>query len=257
MSFLLDKMLPLGVYPLGLALVFIGIGIALNFLGRRRASILLLAFATLELWVFSTPLVSRLLLSTLENTSSRSVTGSADVAVLLGGMIRSGQNGPDLTDAADRAVAAFRLFRNRQVKKILVSGGNLPWSTDPVPEAQHIAALLREWGTPNSTIIIEDQSRNTWENAVNSKELWDRHEFTSGFLVTSASHMPRAMATFRRAGLSLTPAATDFRNQPYFEGGLLAVLPSAEALQDSTTAIKEWLGRLVYDDEICDFIFRH
>src|SRR5687768_12661914 len=128
MSFLFDKILPLSVYPLGLALILIASGIALNFVGRRRASILLLSFAVVELWAFSTPLVSRLLLTTLENTNSPILTKSADVAILLGGMIRGGHDAPDLTDAADRAVTAFRLFRKGQVKSILVSGGNLPWS---------------------------------------------------------------------------------------------------------------------------------
>jgi uncharacterized SAM-binding protein YcdF (DUF218 family) len=213
----------------------------------KNASTVLLVCAGLELWVFSTPLASRLLLSTLENTNSKNDSSSADVAILHGGIMRGRTGGsPDLTDAADRAVTAFRLFRAGQVKKILVTGGNLPWSSDSIPEAKHIANLLQEWGIPENAILIEDQSTNTWENAVNSKVLWTSNGFTSGFLVTSASHMPRALAVFRRAGFSVIPAATDYQAQPCLEGGILAVLPDAGALEDSTTAIKEWLGRVVY-----------
>lgn len=247
MSIFLDKLLALAIFPLSLGILLLGMGIILNLVGRRRASMVLLTCAILELWAFSTPLASRLLLATLEQKNSQTVASSADVAILLGGMLRA-QPGklPDLTDAVDRAVTAFRLFRAGQVKKILVTGGNLPWSSDPVPEAQYIADLLQEWGTPSEAILIEDQSRNTWENAVNSKVLWVRNGFTSGFLVTSAYHMPRALAVFRRAGLSVLPAATDFRAQPYWEGGVLALMPDAAALEDSTTAIKEWVGLVVY-----------
>ena len=246
MSILLEKALPLAIYPLGLGILVVGIGIVLISIGRRQGSISLLVLALAELWSFSTPLVSRLLLTTLEKGTSSHVMSSADVAILLGGMVRGHDGQLDLTDAVDRAVTAFRLLKSGQVKKILVTGGNLPWSSDQIPEAQHIASLLREWGTPASAILIEDQSRNTWENAVNTKRLWQDQGFMSGFLVTSASHMPRALAVFHRAGLSVMPAATDFRAKPYFEGGILAVLPDAEALEDSTTALKEWIGRFVY-----------
>lgn len=249
MNILIDKIFALIIYPLGLGILLVLVGIALDLAGRRFASTLVLICAVTGLWGFSTPLASRFLLSTVETTNSSPGVFSADVAILLGGIMR-GQNErgdhPDLTDAADRAVEAFRLFRTGRVKHILVTGGNLPWSTDPVPEAQHISNLLREWGIPDRAILIEDKSRNSWENAVNSKKLWDRYRFTSGFLVTSAAHMPRALAVFRRAGFHVFPAATDFRAQPYFEGGILALLPDVQALENSTVAIKEWIGRVVY-----------
>jgi uncharacterized SAM-binding protein YcdF (DUF218 family) len=248
MSIYFDKIIALITYPLGVGILLVVAGIALSLAGRRFVSTLILITAVTVLWIFSTPLVSRILLSNLENGNS-SEQISADVAILLGGIMR-GQDekstGPDLTDAADRVIQAFRLFRNGRVKYILVTGGNPPWSSDSIPEARHIAELLKEWGTPSHAIIVEDQSRNTWENAMNSKGLWDKQKFKSGLLVTSAAHIPRALAVFRRAGFSVTPAAADFRARPYFEGGILAILPDAQALEDSTIAIKEWIGRGVY-----------
>jgi uncharacterized SAM-binding protein YcdF (DUF218 family) len=248
MSILFDKVFALVVYPLGLSILLLLIGIALGLAARRIASTLLILCAVVVLWVFSTPLVSRMMLSSLEKTNSLETISSADVAILLGGLMR-GQNqqkDPDLTDAADRAVQAFRLYRSGRVRHILITGGNLPWSLDSVPEAQHIAGLLREWGIPDQAIITESKSRNTWENATNSRPIWEDHGFKTGLLVTSATHMPRALAVFRRAGFRVAPAATDFRAQPLLEGGILALLPDAQALADSTVAFKEWIGLLVY-----------
>jgi uncharacterized SAM-binding protein YcdF (DUF218 family) len=240
MNILLDKLVPLAVYPLGLSILLMLGGIALSLIGRRYASVIIIAGALTILWFFSTPLAARLILSSLEETNSYQGPSSADVAILLGGILRRGNNAgePDLNDSIDRAVKAVRLYRDGSVKRILVTG--------PTPEAQLIASLLEEWGVPKDAILIENRSRNTFENAVNSKLLWDAHQFRSGLLVTSASHMPRALAVFRRAGFAVDPAATDFHAQLYVIGGIMALLPHAQALEDSTVAIKEWIGLGVY-----------
>jgi uncharacterized SAM-binding protein YcdF (DUF218 family) len=240
MNILLDKLVPLALYPLGFSILLVLGGIALSLTGRRYASVFVFAWALTILWLFSTPLVSRILLSTLEDTKSQQGMSSADVAVLLGGII-SGENDagePDLNDSVDRAIKAARLYRDGSVKHILITGGT--------PEPQLLAGLLEEWGVPKDAILIENRSRNTFENALNSKLLWDVHQFRSGLLVTSASHMPRALAVFRRAGFAVEPAATDFRSRPFLMDGILAVLPDARALENSTIAIKEWIGFGVY-----------
>jgi uncharacterized SAM-binding protein YcdF (DUF218 family) len=243
MNIFLDKLIPLAFYPLGLSILLGLGGIALSLGGRRYASAITLSCALAILWLFSTPLVSRILLSTLEETNSQQRISSADVAILLGGIIR-GENDagePDLNDSVDRVVKAAQLYRDGSVKCILVTGG-----TGTTPEAQLLARLLEKWGVPKDAILIENRSRNTFENAVFSRLLWDAHQFRSGLLVTSASHMPRALRVFRRAGFTVNPVATDFRAQPYLMGGVLALLPDAQALENSTVAIKEWIGLGVY-----------
>jgi uncharacterized SAM-binding protein YcdF (DUF218 family) len=239
MNIFLDRLVPLAVYPLGLTILLILGGITLSLIGRRVASVITLVGALTILWFFSTPLAARLILTTLEETNSHQRPSSADVAILLGGILRRGHAGsPDLNDSVDRAVKAVRLYRDGSVKRILVTG--------PTPEPELLASLLDEWGVPKEAILIENRSRNTFENAVNSKSLWDAHQFRSGLLVTSASHMPRALAVFRRAGFAVYPAATDFHAQLYLMGGVMALLPYAPALEDSTVAIKEWIGFGVY-----------
>ena len=75
----------------------------------------------------------------------------------------------------------------------MISAGNLPWRQARVSEAEQAAYLLKEWGVPSEALLIEGQSRNTYENAQRSKPIWDAYGFHSGLLVTSASHMPRAL----------------------------------------------------------------
>jgi uncharacterized SAM-binding protein YcdF (DUF218 family) len=96
----------------------------------------------------------------------------ADVAILLGGNLNgeSTRNGePSLGAGADRVLQAARLYRAGQVRYILISAGNLPWQHAHLPEAEQIAHLLKEWGIPAEMLIIEMQSRNTYENAQRSK----------------------------------------------------------------------------------------
>lgn len=86
--------------------------------------------------------------------------------------------------------------------------------------------------------------RNTRENAINTAVIW-RERGCSGLLVTSATHIPRALASFRKAGLDVAPWPADFRGR-YPPVSVFDFLPDASALEITTTAIKEWLGLAVY-----------
>jgi uncharacterized SAM-binding protein YcdF (DUF218 family) len=194
--------------------------------------------------------MAQILLASLENRyATLDQNAKADVAILLGGMLEKPEKPggqPGVSGAVDRALHAARLYRAGRVRYILISAGNLPWQQTRVPEAEQIAYLLREWGVPGDALIIEDQSRNTFENAARSKPIWDAHGFRSGLLVTSAFHMPRAFAVFRRAGFTVEPSPADFGGGPLFESGVLAFMPDAAALQTSSVMVKEWIGMLVY-----------
>ena len=72
-----------------------------------------------------------------------------------------------------------------------------------------------------------------------------RHQLQQVLLVTAAPHLPRALATFRAAGIQAIPAATDFEVMPE-PPHPLRWLPDAQALADSTRALKEYLGLWAY-----------
>ena len=129
---------------------------------------------------------------------------------------------------------------------MLVTGGNIPWLSASRPEADLIRELLIEWGVPADAIEIAGESRNTYENALEIKAMWRATPFASALLVTSAAHMPRAMAIFRRSGLPVTAATTDVEAVDAMPASVLRYLPDAEALFLTTLALKEWMGYWAY-----------
>ena len=90
---------------------------------------------------------------------------------------------------------------------------------------------------------MDDQSRDTAENAANLHALLARDGVQRIALVTQAWHMPRALQAFERAGFTVTPAPTGF-GLPQ-QRSLLEWLPTARGLQSSREVLREWLGLLV------------
>jgi uncharacterized SAM-binding protein YcdF (DUF218 family) len=248
---MLDKVLASFAYPLGFALaalVLVAIAVAC---GARRSGAASIFVLVLLLWAASTPLLAQWATRTLEAQYAPQSVQSyrpADVIILLGGVLSppgEGEPYPDLGEAADRAVHALRLYKAKLAPKILISGGNV-FPDGRMSEGQSLAELLESWAVPRGAIIVEDTSRNTFENARESARVWQSEGFQSGLLVTSAMHMPRALATFRKAGLAVEPAATDRRGKHALPPLPLSVFPDAGSLNQTTQAIKEWVGLFVY-----------
>lgn len=247
----LSKFATAFVTPLGFFLTLGVCGLFLLIFNWRRSGLLFLFAAIGGLWLAATPLVGRTTLGALEDrypATSAIAAPSADIAIVLGGAIRgpaSQRPGPDLGEAADRVLFAADLYKAGKVRRLLVSGGNLPWGPETEPEAQSIRRLLVSWGVPDGAIIAAGGSRTTAENAREVQALWPSLGASSALLVTSASHMPRALAAFRKAGLPVTPAATDVRivRQPF---DILDLLPDSDALDQTSDAAKEMIGSLIY-----------
>ena len=197
---------------------------------------------------FSSGAASNLILKSLEGRyegQSVQAAPQADVIVVLGGYVhqRSGAARPiALGGAADRLWCAAELFRGGKAPIVLLSGG----SPAPIPEAMAAREILLQWGVPASAILTETASRDTHQNAVFSQRILTRLRLTRILLVTSATHMPRAAATFRRTGREVVPFASDFISGGESDELLPSLLPSAGALANSTLVIKEWLGIAVY-----------
>lgn len=106
--------------------------------------------------------------------------------------------------AADRFIQAVKLYRTGRVKHLLISGGNGKMDNADFHEAVFVKNELIQFGVPDSVIFVEDLSNNTADNAINSKHILDSVQLQPPFLlITSAFHMPRALATFENAGLNV------------------------------------------------------
>jgi uncharacterized SAM-binding protein YcdF (DUF218 family) len=251
-SLFLSKFLPVFFYPVGLTISLVLIGGLCALLNLRRLALSSIGVAMSILWVCSTPVFANWAVASLERQyPARTVaeTTEVDVAIVLGGAL--GQPLPprvevSLSGAADRLLHAARLYRAGKVKRILVAAGNIPWIPAVKPEAELIKDLLVEWGVESDAIELTTASRNTYENALEIERLWRSRRFRSALLVTSAAHMPRAMAVFLRAGLPVIAATTDVLAVDADQAVFLKWLPDAFALSMTTNAAKEWMGLLAY-----------
>ena len=255
---LLTKILSQMVYPLLVSLLLAaGTGILL-WRGRRRSGGLLLIAALSWLWLWSTPAFSDWFRATLEQRyppAPLEQLPTADAILVLGGLVEAAappdRLEPNLGAAADRIWHAARLYRAGKAPRILASGGNLPWSGVEQPESSVMAELLQELGVPAAVILQEPNSRTTRENRDRSLPILRANGVRRILLVTSALHMPRALALFRATDLEVIPAPTDFEIHSPSNAHPLRWLPDAQALADGSRAFKEYLGRWV--DRWADF----
>jgi uncharacterized SAM-binding protein YcdF (DUF218 family) len=265
MFIFLSKLLPVFIYPIGLTLLLVAAALFLQ--RHRRAQRWLLMGGLLLLWLGSTRTVSLSLIRPLERwygetAVSPSTTTPADAIVVLGGgtyPALSPRTMPEVGEAGDRLLLAAWLYREGLAERIVLTGGQIAWSeeeaTETEVEAHSMAALLTFFGVPEEALLLEAASRNTYENALFTRQLLEDTEVRRILLVTSASHMPRSVRLFEAQGFAVIPAPADFRVTD-LEWDLLWTLhpaaqimnwlPEARYLLITTTALKEYMGLLVY-----------
>jgi uncharacterized SAM-binding protein YcdF (DUF218 family) len=254
----LSKLLPLLVYPLGLTGILLILVLVLEKKRAWRRGLLLAALTLL--WLGSNRWISFALARSLEwRHLPPDPIPHTEVIVLLGGGTESGDPPRPMTEinsAGDRVLYAAQLYHQGAARLILVSGGNLNFSeARGSTPAEEMIKILSLTGVPEKDMIFQDKSQNTYEDALYSAEMLEEMEVNRILLVTSAMHMPRAAALFEKQGLVVIPAPVDFtvteQNwasvfQPTAGEFFLHLLPNASALGLTTTAMKEYLGMVVY-----------
>jgi uncharacterized SAM-binding protein YcdF (DUF218 family) len=174
-----------------------------------------------------------------------------DVAVVLGGIgrIDMRQKRFDFQYSADRLFQTLELYHKGRVKKILFTGGSGSIRFPDHKEALFVKKYLNAIHIPDSSLLIESDSRNTYENAVFSKKLLDSLGAgnSSILLVTSAYHMKRSMAAFKKAGFTnITPYVTNRLSGVRRFDWDHCLIPNAESLYTLQYLIHEWIGYVVY-----------
>lgn len=170
-----------------------------------------------------------------------------DVIMVLGGKIQSNRANwfepyrrSTATDRIDRAQA---LYLNGRAPIILLSGGALEGK---VSEAQGMAQVLKQRGLPESALLLENESRNTYENVLLSQPLLKHLGNPKVLVVTSALHMPRAMLVFNNLGIHAVAAPVTPQIVPPDDEILHPWLPHTRSLEASRSIIKEYFGLLGY-----------
>jgi uncharacterized SAM-binding protein YcdF (DUF218 family) len=120
---------------------------------------------------------------------------------------------PAFNDAGDRAALVPALMRRFPRARVVYTGGSGFVLHQDQREADAAAQFFRDAGLDMGRIVLERDSRNTHENAVFSKKIVKPKNSETWVLVTSALHMPRSVAIFKKIGWNVTPYPVDFRAQ--------------------------------------------
>ena len=188
-------------------------------MGPRRWGLRALWLALFLLLVQGWEPLPDALLRQLEDPYSRSPSAQElqtyHGVVVLGGALEpsyvwEGRNQIALKGSAERMVVPLALLRQNPSLQLLFTGGEGALLGQGLSEAARARLFYESLGLPPERLLVEDRSRTTFENAVFSARLADIDTAKPWLLVTSAWHMRRALATFKKAGWNVTPYAVDF-----------------------------------------------
>ena len=246
--FVLKKIITVLVLPPGLLILML-FGWGGWCLRRKVRASALVAFGLgLLIWLLSVTPTVDLLMRGLEKGYAIPKDIRADAIIVLGGAAY--RKVPDLTgigapgrDTMMRLVTAARLYRRLGVP-IIVSGGNV------FGQGASIAELTRRFlvdlGVAPAQILLEDHSRDTYENALLSKLVCDRYGFRNPLLVTTGYHLKRAVLSFDAVGLKVTPFPCSLTTYPGKAYHWYHWLPGGQNFSATASALHEWLGLLYY-----------
>jgi len=244
-------LLPL-IAPLGWSTGLWFLGAVLYWRGRRHGAVWCMVLGIALLLAMSSPLVGERLLGSLEReypTVAVDASPTAEGIVVLGGVTVppvAPRQEVEALGGIDRLLHGMRLYRAEKAPVLIFSGGVLtPLTGSSVSEAEQFLQLAIASGIDSAAVILEDRSRNTYENAHYVREILMAREWHRVLLVTSASHMRRAVAVFQAQGVDVIAAPTDVRVVDR-DFSLWQLLPSVSGLEKSSIATKEYLGWWIY-----------
>jgi uncharacterized SAM-binding protein YcdF (DUF218 family) len=138
-----------------------------------------------------------------------------------------------------------RIYFQMDEAMVIVSGGTNERAGVLTPESEPLYDSLARFGVPTYQIILESASGNTYEQALNLKQMLAEQEIKHFIMVTSPTHMRRAMNTFEANGLQPIPAISAQHTPEYMESAV-PFLPNVDALHASTMAMREIFATLYY-----------
>ncbi|MDZ7875658.1 MAG: YdcF family protein [Rhizobium sp.] len=249
--FVVSKLFWNAIQPLSLVFLLGLLALVLIWFRWLRPAVAALSLSLLILFLTLYTTLGSVLLQSLEARFPRPAGDPSEVScmIVLGGAfeteVTTARGGVDLNQAADRFVEALRLAMRYPEARILVSGGDGSLSGVYEGDAAASIRFFEAFGIPGDRLITETTSRNTDENARNSRELLSGRDLGSCLLITSAFHMPRSVGLFRKAGVDVAPWPVDYRTAGNLSFALDFTQPTLNA-QQMSTAVREWVGLAAY-----------
>ncbi|WP_448697747.1 YdcF family protein [Mucilaginibacter sp. AW1-3] len=196
--------------------------------------------------LFSNPFLLRRFARFWNYPPATNLSGKYSCAILLGGFASEDPHGNGFfNESCDRFVEAAQLQTTGTVSHVLISSGNASLRPDGFREADWVHKELLKFNIPDSAILVEHNSRNTFENAAFSKKILQVKHLNPPFLlVTGAYHMRRALYIFKKEGIPVVPYPAEYFS--VFEGfSLTEFIPKPGILSAWDTYIKEMVGYVV------------
>lgn len=233
-------------FPPGLFITLLLLSLLIN---KVRYLKLFIVFQIVLLYLLSIPLSSHFLFAQLESiaplTEAHIKNHDADVIVVLaGGINRYAREyrGPDISGYTIPRLRYAAWLQKKTGLPLIVTGGV---ERGGATEAELMQQVLRQEYGVQVPIQVEKQSRNTYENALYSSRILNRHQYKKYFLVTSAFHMPRAVDVFTQFNKNVIPAGTGYLyNDSAMELDILK--PNSKSLRQNYLALHEFIGRIWY-----------
>ncbi|MGJ0392587.1 MAG: YdcF family protein [Methylocystis sp.] len=251
MFFILSKIFEFFATPTNLALFIGALGVTLTVTRYRRTGCALSTGAIVLLLLMGFSPLAGLLAVPLE-TRFPPLAGDApapDGIIVLGGSVDENLSGVlnrvTLSEAAERLTAPIALKREYPAARLVFTGGTSALRGSPYTEAETVRKFWREVGLDRGDVLYEDKSRNTFENAVFTRDLVQPKPGERWLLVTSAMHMPRSIGIFRKAGFPVIAYPVDYRTTGEIQ---FVGMPrhASRSLSLLEFAAHEWVGLLAY-----------
>tara|TARA_Y100001954_G_scaffold159262_1_gene169038 strand:- start:608 stop:1357 length:750 start_codon:yes stop_codon:yes gene_type:complete len=245
MFFIISKILSFLIKPIFWILAII---ISSIYFKKQRKKILLLS--VFSYWFFSNSFIIDQAYNLWEDTpkSLTDITMNYEYGVVLGGF--SGydkhKNRVEFNDCGDRLFYAIQLFNSGKINNILISGGNGQLLNNGYMESEWSKDFLINCGIPEENILIENKSRNTWENAKYTYDVLKEDRNKKLLLITSSWHMRRAKFCFDKNNMSTDLFHTDYTKKNIKLNIEYLLVPNATSFVRWETLIKEVVGNIVY-----------
>ncbi|MBK8847599.1 MAG: YdcF family protein [Bacteroidetes bacterium] len=138
-------------------------------------------------------------------------------------------------------------MNQQKIKKLLLTGGSGFVMFKDIKESQLLAKVLVDLNIPDSCIITENESRNTYENAVNTAKII-KEQFAGKriLIITSAIHIRRTRACFEKANLQADYFPVDERSGTGIYTPDKIIIPNSECLDAWGALLHEWVGMIIY-----------
>ncbi len=249
MFFVASKILDFITNPLSWMLVVLVWAVATKkSVLKRRLMISLLAM----MLFFSNPWITEKVVGAWEiaPVGRQTITEPYDVGIVLGGSMRYYDNQTKrvvYSSSVDRLIQGIDLYKSGKIRKILLSGGSGYVNFPEWKESIFLEEVLLQCNIPKEDIILETNSRNTYENAVESAALVKNGKYGNRFLlITSATHMRRSMACFRKAGIEPVPYSVDARSGDDMYTFDKLIKPDSDNISNWDVVLHEWVGMVMY-----------